>query len=71
MFTIYWSSIVIGLVFGIALGTAVTLWATWKVENEMNAKNGSDFARGFDKGWQSGVDHQKVEEAIYRPTQRT
>lgn len=67
MFTIYWSSIVVGLVFGLAIGIAVCMWATWKVETEMNFKNGSDFARGFDKGWQSGIDHLKVEEALHRP----
>ena len=71
MFTIYWDSVVVGLVFGIVLGVAVTLWATWKVESEMYFKNGSEFSKGFDKGWQSGVDHQKVEEALSRPIQRT
>ena len=71
MFTIYWSSVVVGLVFGLAIGIAVTLWATWKVDSEMYLKNASDFSRGFDKGWQSCADHQKVEEAIHRPIQRT
>lgn len=60
MLTIYWSSVVIGLLGGLATGVAIALWATWKVDGEIRLKEGSDFSRGFDRGWKCGMEHQQI-----------
>ena len=60
MFTIYWSSVAIGWFFGVAIGTAAAFYATWSTERKMFKKSGSDFSKGFDKGWECGIEHQQL-----------
>ena len=60
MFTIYWSSVVIGLFFGVAIGSAIVLYATWSTERTIFKESGSDFSKGFDKGWNCGIEHQQL-----------
>lgn len=67
MFTIYLDSVGIGLVIGLCVGIAISLWAIWTTEKEMYKSFGSDWSRGYDKGYESGVNAQKIEEALHRP----
>ena len=60
MLTIYWSSIWIGLVIGAALGIAISMFATWATERTMFKESGSDFSNGFNRGWECGIEHQKL-----------
>lgn len=60
MLTIYWSSVVIGLVAGLAIGVAVALWATCMVDRTTFKESGSDFSHGFNRGWECGVEHQQM-----------
>lgn len=64
MITIYFDSLVIGLVVGLVVGIAISLFAIWKADNELYEKNGSNFSRGYDKGWIAGVNYQKVQEIM-------
>ena len=62
MFTIYWSSLGIGLVIGLSAGIAIALWAAWSTDKELYKSFGSDWSRGYDKGWISGAKHQQLED---------
>lgn len=56
MFTIHTVSLLFGLISGMLIGAGIAFYAVWKVEEEM----GDDFARGFDKGWECGIDSYKL-----------
>lgn len=65
MFTIYWSSVVIGLLFGFAIGVAMAFYATWSTERKMFKESGSEFSDGFRKGWDCGIEHQQLMDKKY------
>lgn len=60
MLTVYWASILIGLLFGLVLGIAVSYFSTWLVDKEWEAQHGNSFSHGFDSGWKCGIEHQQL-----------
>lgn len=62
MFTVYWSSVLIGFVAGICLGAAIAFLSTWLIDRQYDLQWIGEFSRGFDKGWACGIEHQKYEE---------
>ena len=55
MFAIHWASLLIGLFIGVCIGSAVVMFATLKV-----MENNSEFSDGFNRGWESGREHQEL-----------
>ena len=62
MFTVYWSSVLIGLVVGLLLGIAVSVFSVWLVDRQYDLNIAGEFSRGFDRGWECGIEHRKYEE---------
>ena len=64
MLSIYWSWVLIGFVVGLAFGVAVSFFVTWLVEKQTIMESGSDFERGFNRGWECGKAYQQRKEDV-------
>ena len=59
-FIVYWSSILIGVIFGFVAGVALSFFVVWVSDREWEAQNGNIFSRGFNSGWECGKEHQQL-----------
>lgn len=62
MFTIYWSSVWIGAVFGLVLGIAISVLAIWLADRQLEIEYKENFSLGFHRGWECGTEYQKLSE---------
>ena len=58
MFTVYWDSVVIGLIFGMVLGFAIAFFSCWIVEKQLSKD--SESKTDFSNGWESGYNYAKT-----------